>query len=263
MKKQNVQLQFRTVQIGSPRQPDEGIRIGAVRFLPRGIQKKDYGKLDLFDLWLPILAPSRELLRKFRDSNMSFGSFSQRYRKEMKETDARQVIQLIVEMASKMPISLGCYCKVEAQCHRSILSAIVREAAGLASLAPLSHYCIYTILHPETLNHFQNNGGYGEYEEKKCWTSGLELFHQVKSKGERLPLVFGDATDCSRLIYWAQLDDIRIDSAQSSTSYLFSRLQPIPRKHSPQELTLISTGETIAEGFIRPYALVRKPDFLK
>jgi hypothetical protein len=57
-----MQLRFRTVQIGSPRQPGEGLRIGAVRFVPRGVRKSEYGERDLFDLWLPLLAPSRKFV---------------------------------------------------------------------------------------------------------------------------------------------------------------------------------------------------------
>jgi uncharacterized protein YeaO (DUF488 family) len=35
-------LKLRTFQIGSPRKRGEGIRVGTVRFLPRGVLKKDY-----------------------------------------------------------------------------------------------------------------------------------------------------------------------------------------------------------------------------
>ena len=56
-------IKLRTFQLGSPRKRGEGLRIGTVRFLPRGVQKKDYARLDYFDVWLPVVAPSRELIR--------------------------------------------------------------------------------------------------------------------------------------------------------------------------------------------------------
>jgi uncharacterized protein YeaO (DUF488 family) len=124
-----VSLQFRTVQIGSPRPPDEGLRIGTVRFLPRGVRKADYGKRDLFDLWLPIPAPSRELLKAFRDEDVSPAKFFQRYRSEMAETDPRQVIQLLAALARQTPLSVACYCDDESRCHRSVLGTLIREAA--------------------------------------------------------------------------------------------------------------------------------------
>jgi uncharacterized protein YeaO (DUF488 family) len=104
-----VPLKFRTVQIGSPRQAGEGLRIGAVRFLPRGVPKSEYAERNLFDLWLPILAPSRELLKAFRDEDVSPAKFFQRYRSEMAETDARQVIQLLAALAHQTPLSVWCW----------------------------------------------------------------------------------------------------------------------------------------------------------
>jgi uncharacterized protein DUF488 len=42
-----------TYRIGTPRKRGEGLRLGAVRFLPRGVKKGDYARLNLFDVWLP------------------------------------------------------------------------------------------------------------------------------------------------------------------------------------------------------------------
>ena len=121
-------LQFRTVQIGSSRQPGEGLRIGTVRFLPRGVPKTEYRDRNLFDLWLPILAPSRALLKAFR-TGMPLKTFFRRYRTEMAQTDPRQVIQLLAELAKSTPIAIGCYCDDESRCHRSVLGELIREAA--------------------------------------------------------------------------------------------------------------------------------------
>ena len=57
-----------TFQIHSPRKRTEGLRIGTVRFLPHGVKKKDYAKHDYFDVWLPSVAPSRELIRWYRST---------------------------------------------------------------------------------------------------------------------------------------------------------------------------------------------------
>jgi uncharacterized protein YeaO (DUF488 family) len=123
-------LRLCTVQIGSPRKAGEGIRIGAVRYLPRGVPKSQYRERDLFDLWLPILAPSRELLKAFRDGSVSPAKFFLHYRKEMGQTDPRQVIELLAELARKTPLSVACYCDDESRCHRSVLGSLIREAAG-------------------------------------------------------------------------------------------------------------------------------------
>ena len=123
-------LRFRTVQIGSPRKPGEGLRIGAVRFLPRGVPKSEYGERDQFDLWLPILAPSRTLLKAFRDGSVSPARFFQKYQREMTQTDPRQVIQLLATLVQQTPLSVACYCDDESRCHRSVLGKLIREAVG-------------------------------------------------------------------------------------------------------------------------------------
>ncbi|HPQ68441.1 MAG TPA: DUF488 family protein [bacterium] len=128
-----MNLRLRTVQCGAPRKRGEGLRIGVVRLLPRGVYKKDYAKLDFFDVWLPILAPSRELM-KWAKGQAEFTpqvwkKFEASYRREMDKTDARQVIQLLAELAKTTPIAIGCYCPDEAHCHRSILKELIVEAA--------------------------------------------------------------------------------------------------------------------------------------
>ena len=55
-------LKLITYQLGMPRQPGEGLRLGVVRRPPRGVRKADYARLDYYDVWLPVLAPSAPLL---------------------------------------------------------------------------------------------------------------------------------------------------------------------------------------------------------
>lgn len=128
-----IDLKLRTYRCGSPRQSGEGLRVGAVRYLPRGVRKEKYAKRDYFDLWLPILAPSQKLLHWFKsrtgDPQKLFEQYRQRYVKEMKATDARQVILLLAKIAEKQPIGIGCYCEDKNFCHRSILLELVRNAA--------------------------------------------------------------------------------------------------------------------------------------
>lgn len=125
---------FRTVQLGTPRAPGEGLRIGTVRHLPRGVRKEDFARLDYFDLWLPILAPSRELLGSFQRGEIPLATLFRRYRREMQQTEAKQVISLLAALASQTPLSVGCYCPDESQCHRSILGEMIRVAAKQAKL---------------------------------------------------------------------------------------------------------------------------------
>lgn len=126
-----LKLKLQTAQAGSPRKPGEGLRIGAVRFPPRGVRKSDYARLNYFDVWLPALAPSRSLLSKYKKAGMSPRAFLRLYEKEMKTAEARQLLTLLAEIAQRTPITLCCYCEDESKCHRSVLVRLVRNAEKL------------------------------------------------------------------------------------------------------------------------------------
>ena len=53
----------RVVRLGSLRSPGEGLRLGTVRRVPRGVRKAEYARRNYFDLWLPELAPSARLVK--------------------------------------------------------------------------------------------------------------------------------------------------------------------------------------------------------
>jgi hypothetical protein len=124
----------------------------------------------------------------------------------------------------------------------------------------LHEAAVYTILHPDKLKQFEQKGKRGSATEGRRWTKGKQMLESAKANGMRMPILFADATDCSRLLYWAELDSIRV--GRSGTRYSFHSLRPLGGEHSPQELRLCSTGKRIAKGFIRPYALCKTPEFL-
>ena len=123
----------------------------------------------------------------------------------------------------------------------------------------LAEETIYTIAHVDKLAAAQTNGGRGTFSEKRSWTSGQKLLRRAQAEGLEVPIVFADATDCSKLIYVAVLTSIVL---AGSTTYTFERLRPPRGRRRPQDLVLLSTGEPIAPGFIRPYALCHTPRFL-
>ena len=118
---------------GSKRRPGEGLRIGTARLLPRGVKKEDYARRDHMDVWLPTLAPTRELLSWAHKSNLEdakvWKTFAKRYRAEMGKTDPRQTIRTLAELAKRTPISVGCFCHGP-HCHRFELEKLIRASAG-------------------------------------------------------------------------------------------------------------------------------------
>src|SRR2546430_2138180 len=128
-------MKLSTFRIGDKRKRGEGLRLGTVRLLPRGIRKQDYARLDQFDLWFPLLAPSRELVRWYRSKPPTaahFRDFARRYRKEMSGSgDIRQALILLNTLARVTPLAIGCYCD-NRQCHRFVLEKLIRESASPA-----------------------------------------------------------------------------------------------------------------------------------
>ena len=119
----------RVVQLGSPRTPDEGLRIGTVRRPPRGVPKAEFVSRDYYDVWLPNLAPSAELMTLGRaaTSDAEWKAFERGYRKEMALPDASRVIDLLAALSHTSAFAVGCYCDDEKRCHRGILRQLLRE----------------------------------------------------------------------------------------------------------------------------------------
>jgi uncharacterized protein YeaO (DUF488 family) len=130
-------MAVKVVRLGSPRGSDEGIRLGTVRHPPRGVKKDDYAKRDFFDVWLPDLAPSAELLSWARSEPLTaqhWKTFARRYRREMGAPATKRLIALLAALSKKTDFAIGCYCSDELRCHRSLLAGLLREAgASVAS----------------------------------------------------------------------------------------------------------------------------------
>ena len=125
-------MSVRIVRLGSEREDDEGLRIGTVRRPPRGVPKRDWAARDIYDVWLPNLAPSEALLKSARaafasDDARSWRTFERKYRAEMKKPEARAVLDTLAALSHHGNFSVGCYCADESRCHRSILRALLAE----------------------------------------------------------------------------------------------------------------------------------------
>lgn len=122
-------MSIRVVRLGSPRRPDEGLRLGTVRRPPRGVPKTQFAKRDFYDLWLPTLAPSQELLtfaQQGRDVR-AWRAFERKFRTEMRKPEAVRVLDLLAALSHQTNFAVGCYCEDEARCHRSILRKLFAE----------------------------------------------------------------------------------------------------------------------------------------
>jgi uncharacterized protein YeaO (DUF488 family) len=128
----------RVVRLGSPRERGEGLRIGTVRRPPRGVPKAEYASRDLYDVWLPTLAPSEALVKAALGSRdeKSWQRFVTRYRAQMRRPEARHLLELLAALSQTSDFSVGCYCAEETRCHRSVLRELLREHGAALGDAP-------------------------------------------------------------------------------------------------------------------------------
>ncbi len=125
-------MPLRVVRLGSPREPDEGTRIGAVRRPPRGVPKAEFSSQDWYDVWFPNLAPSQEAMKlgQAAASEAEWLSFVRKYRAEMASPEAKHDINLLAVLSQTANFSVGCYCEHESRCHRSLLRGLLAEAGA-------------------------------------------------------------------------------------------------------------------------------------
>ncbi|HVO87367.1 MAG TPA: DUF488 family protein [Casimicrobiaceae bacterium] len=121
------------VRLGEPRKPNEGLRIGTVRRVPRGVRKEDYARRDFFDVWLPLLAPSDALV-SWAQANpwdgRRWARFAREYRREMSTPDAQRLIALLAALSHQTNLAVGCYCEDASRCHRSLLRELLAKAGA-------------------------------------------------------------------------------------------------------------------------------------
>ena len=122
-------MAIRVVRLGLPREADEGLRLGTVRRPPRGIPKSEYARLNFYDVWLPNLSPSPELMKegKLSHDDRSWALFRRKFRAEMGTPETGRVLDLLAALSHQTQLSVGCYCEDEKRCHRSILRELLKE----------------------------------------------------------------------------------------------------------------------------------------
>jgi len=122
-------MTIRVLRLGTDRDDDEGLRLGTVRRPPRGVRKERIAADNWYDVWLPQLAPSAELVKKAQGATTSreWKSFVKKYRAEMADANNARLIALLAALSHQTDFSVGCYCANEDHCHRSVLRELLRE----------------------------------------------------------------------------------------------------------------------------------------
>ena len=122
-------MSIRIVRLGTPRTAGEGLRLGTVRRPPRGVPKHEFASRDFYDVWLPNLSPTAELVAQGLavDDDKEWASFRRKFVAEMKKPDASHLLDMLAALSHQTALSMGCYCEDESRCHRSILRELLQE----------------------------------------------------------------------------------------------------------------------------------------
>lgn len=126
-------MPIRVVQLGRARAPNEGVRLGTVRRPPRGVRKWDFARHDWYDVWLPDLSPSAQLVswalvEPWTDKRWT--RFTREYLREMKQPSVQRLLQVLAALSRDSNFSVGCYCDDESRCHRMLLRNLLEEAGA-------------------------------------------------------------------------------------------------------------------------------------
>ena len=115
---------------------DDGLRILVARFRGRGLSTSSY------DVWMPSLGPSEELLRAVQSGAIDWKTYRKRYREELyldgpiddrsatiKNHGQKSTLRLLRAISRKQHVTLMCHCAEDAtECHRFLLLDEVQKA---------------------------------------------------------------------------------------------------------------------------------------
>jgi hypothetical protein len=137
----------------------------------------------------------------------------------------------------------------------------ITNAAANSDAEALFPLSIYSIAQGTLLARSAETSGSGTLTEGRAWITGQRHLRAAQRENLELALLLGDATDCSRILYRATIQDITVEGDETRIKY--SDLRALKGRHTPQDLVLASTGRNIAPDFIRPYAICRTPQWLR
>lgn len=115
-------LSISTASIYKPRLDGGGRRILVTRYYPRGVRRSN------FDDWLRELAPSRELLRRYKGGSVRWKTFVGAFLGEVRDSDeAQSALRNLRRAARRGGVTLLCFEPDGAHCHRHILRELLEQ----------------------------------------------------------------------------------------------------------------------------------------
>lgn len=101
---------------------------------PRGVRKADLAARDFYDVWLPELAPTSDLVSWAIAEPLTaarWARFERQYVRQMRTPAAQRLIAMLAALSARTDFAVGCYCEDASRCHRSILRRLLAGAGAV------------------------------------------------------------------------------------------------------------------------------------
>lgn len=103
----------------------DGYRVLIDRLWPRGMKKSE---LQL-DEWVKEVAPSNELRKEFAHDPAKFKSFTQKYKKELKNNESQEEIKKLAKIAHSRSVTLLYAAHDEENNNAVVLKEVIEQLA--------------------------------------------------------------------------------------------------------------------------------------
>jgi uncharacterized protein YeaO (DUF488 family) len=102
---------IKTKSIQAKREESDDIRICIMRRI-----KPEF----VFDIWMPHLSPSTELLKDYHDEKINWEGYEKLFTKEVLDTQTNY-LSILLELSKKYTITLLCWEETPEKCHRRLV----------------------------------------------------------------------------------------------------------------------------------------------
>lgn len=79
------------------------------------------GEYENWDIWMPKLSPSHELLNAYKHENLSWDKMIKRFSKEVLKKQKRLIVWLS-QLALEQTVTLLCWEETAERCHRKLIA---------------------------------------------------------------------------------------------------------------------------------------------
>ncbi len=108
---------IKTKSIQDPVESQDGVRICIMRRI-----KPEF----VFDIWMPHLSPSTELLKEYHDKKINWEQYEVRFNKEVIKAE-KKYLNILLAIASITPITLLCWENTPEMCHRRLVTQALQK----------------------------------------------------------------------------------------------------------------------------------------